>query len=77
MSKIIGFKDVRLYTDDEINSPFCYLLKASLDTREVTTNCGDFYYDISIDLDDFIKFAKEVEEQDKIYNKGKKNETQE
>ncbi len=75
MSKIIGFKDVRFFSDDEINNPFCYLLKASLDTRTVTTNCGDFYYDISIDLDDFIKFAKEVEERDKIYNKDRKNET--
>lgn len=67
-------KDFKLYSDEEDveKYPTCYVLMADFKKRQITTNCGDFYYDISIDFDDFIKFAKHIEEQDKIYNKGKK-----
>lgn len=73
MSKISNVKSSKLFRDDEEDSnSSCYLLIADYDTREVSTNCGDFYYDLSIGFDDFIKFAKHIEEQDKIYNKDKK-----
>lgn len=57
-------KDFKLYDDDEDAEKYqdCYILKADFDKKEVTTNCGDFYYDYSISFDDFIKFAKHIEE---------------
>ena len=70
MSKIITSETSKLYYDEEDLDE--YILKADYDKREVTSNCGDSYYDISIDFDDFIKFAKLIEEKDKIYNKGNK-----
>lgn len=72
MSKIVDFKLMKLYIDEDTDR-YSYLLKADFDQREVTTNCGDSYNDISISFDDFIKFAKAIEEQDKIYNKEKRN----
>lgn len=69
MSKIINSETSKLYYDKDLDE---YVLKADYDKREVTSNCGDSYYDITIDFDDFIKFAKHIEEKDKIYNKGNK-----
>lgn len=71
MSKMKNFNIIKFYQDeeDEQKSPECYLLIADFDKREITTNCGDFYYDLTFNFDDFIKFAKHIEEQDKIYNK--------
>ncbi len=71
MSKMKDFKVIKFYQDEEDaqKCPSCYQLIADFDKREVSTNCGDFYYDLSFSFDDFIKFAKHVEEQDKIYNK--------
>lgn len=62
---------IKFYNDeeDEQKHSDCYQLIADFDKREVSTNCGDFYYDLSFSFDDFIKFAKHIEEQDKIYNK--------
>ena len=67
-------KNFKLYTDkeDAEKYPTCYVLIADFKERKITTNCGDYYYDYEFSFDDFIKFAKAVEEQDKIYNKGKK-----
>ena len=70
MSIIITSETSKLYYDEKDLD--CYVLKADYDKREVTSNCGDSYYDISIDFDDFIKFAKHIEEKDNIYNKGNK-----
>lgn len=72
MSKTSDFKISKLYYDEESKDRDSYILIADYDKREVTTNCGDFYYDLSIDFDDFIKFAKHIEEQDKILNRGNK-----
>lgn len=72
MSKIVDYKLSKFYIDDEENNPECYLFKADFDTREVTTNCGDSYYDVTVPFDDFIKFAKALEGKDETYNKGKK-----
>lgn len=67
-------KDFKLYSDEEDaeNYPTSYVLMADFKKRQITTNCGDYYYDFEFSFDDFIKFAKAIEEQDKIYNKGKK-----
>lgn len=72
MSVIKNFKIIKFYQDeeDEQKCPNCYQLIADFGTREVSTNCGDFYYDLSFSFDDFINFAKHIEEQDKILNKG-------
>ena len=61
-------KDFKLYDEDEDAEkyPTCYALKADFDKKEVTTNCGDFYYDYSINFDDFLKFAKHIEERLKV-----------
>ena len=69
MSKIITSETSKLCYDDEDLDE--YILKADFDNREVTTNCGESYYDLTIDFDDFINFAKHIKEKDK-YNKGNK-----
>lgn len=63
-------KDFKFYNEDEDAEKYesCYILVADFKTRTVTTNCGDFYYDYSIDFDDFIKFAKYIEETDRKLN---------
>lgn len=73
MSSTKTCKVIKFYQDeeDEQKYPDCYHLIADFDKREISTNCGDFYYDLTFSFDDFIKFAKHVEEQDKIYNKRK------
>ena len=68
MSKIITSETSKLCYDEDLDE---YILEADYAKREVTTNCGDSYYDLTIDFDDFIKFAKHIEEKDK-YNKGNK-----
>ena len=75
MSSTKPCKVIKFYQDDEDEEkhPDCYQLIAYFDKREIITNCGDFYYDLSFNFDDFFKFAKYVEEQDKIYNKRKEN----
>lgn len=57
-------KELRLPEQDDD----CYLLIADFENREVRTNCGDFYYDYGIGFDDFVKFAKHIEKQDKRLN---------
>ena len=69
MSKIITSETSKLCYDEDLDE---YILEADYAKREVTTNCGDSYYDLTIDFDDFIKFAKQIEEKDNIYNKGNK-----
>lgn len=71
MINMKDFKVIKFYQDEQKNSE-CYQLIADFDKREITTNCGDFYYDLTFNFDDFIKFANHIEEQDKIYNR--KNE---
>jgi hypothetical protein len=63
-------KVMRFYQDkeDEQEYPDCYQLIADFDKREISTNCGDYYYDLTFNFDDFIRFAEHVKEQDKIYN---------
>ena len=69
MSKIITSETSKLcYDDQDLDE---YILEADYAKREVTTNCGDSYHDLTIDFDDFIKFAKHIEEKDNI-NKGNK-----
>lgn len=52
---------VKFYFDeDDAKYPSCYKLLIDFDKREVTTNCGDFYYDYSIGFDDIIKVAEYI-----------------
>ena len=69
MSKTRDFKVSKLYDDEEAKDSDSYSLIADFDKRVVSTNCGDFYYDYDISFDDFLKFAKHIEKEDKIYNK--------
>lgn len=64
---------MKYYSDDDDQNkyPDCYKLLADFEERKVYTKCGDSYYDYSIDFDEFIKFAKHIEEYDKELNKGK------
>lgn len=64
---IKDFNFIGIYSDDEDaeKDKDSYLLIADFDKKEVTTNCGDFYYDYSISFDDFIKFARYIEERKK------------
>lgn len=75
MINIIENKSLKLFLDEEDAKPNSqsYIFIADFNKREVCTNCGDFYYDYSINFDDFIKFAKFIEKQDKIYNKEELN----
>ena len=63
-------KDFKFYDDDEDAEKYKsdYVLVADFKNRIVMTNCGDFYYDYSINFDDFIKFAKYIEETDRKLN---------
>ena len=69
MSKISNVKAIKFYYDEEERNSDNYILIADFDKRVVTTNYGDFYYDYDISFDDFLKFAKHIEKEDKIYNK--------
>ena len=76
MSNINDFKMTKLFTSEEPTSSNSddYILIADFDKRVVSTNCGDFYYDYDISFDDFLKFARHIEKQDKIYNKKQEEE---
>lgn len=54
--------------DDELGIT-SILLVANFEDREVSTNCGDFYYDYSIPFDDLFKFVEQIKEMDKDYGK--------
>lgn len=71
MSCINDFKITKLIPNDKPNASNSesYLLIADFDKRVVITHCGDFYYDYDINFDDFLKFARYIEKEDKIYNK--------
>ena len=60
MSFIKDSNQCKFYFDDEDGAkyPETYNLLIDFDKREVSTNCGDFYYDYSISFDDFIKVAE-------------------
>lgn len=82
MSKTVNCNILKFYQDDEDEQkyPDCYQLIADFDKREISTNCGDYYYDLSFNFDDFINFAKHVEKLDKTFNnrkESKMNEVQE
>lgn len=61
---IKDFKFLGIFNNDEDAEKDIddYLLMADFNKKEVRTNCGDSYYDISLSFDDFIKFAKHIEE---------------
>lgn len=63
-------KDFKFHDQDEDAEKYksLYVLAADFKNRIVMTNCGDFYYDYSIDFDDFIKFAKYIEDTDRKLN---------
>lgn len=74
MSKTRDFKVSKLYDDEEAKDSDSYTLIADFDKRVVSTNCGDFYHDYDISFDDFLKFARHIEKEVKIYNKKQEQE---
>lgn len=73
MSKTSDFKVSKFYCDDAEKDSESYKLIADFDKRVVSTHCGDFYYDYDISFDDFLKFARHIEKEDKIYSKNRSN----
>lgn len=69
--KIKAFNIVKLYANDDDKD--YYLLEADFNDRIVRTNCGDGYYDFGINFDDFIKFAKYIEDREKGLNDNSDN----
>ncbi len=58
-------KNYKLYFDDEdaTKYPNAYDLLIDFKNREVSTNCGDFYYDYTFSFDDIIKVTEYIKEE--------------
>lgn len=65
-------KDYKFYFDNEDADkyPDAYNLLIDFENREVTTNCGDFYYDYTVSFDDFIKVAEYIKEKEMRNNEA-------
>ena len=70
-------KDYKFYFDNEAADeyPESYNLLIDFESREVTTNCGDFYYDYSFSFDDIIKVAEYIKEEERKQHDTIRNNT--